>query len=97
MSGPHVSSMENPKVMGRQDWKLDCQPNPTAHGVGHPFRISLGVRLMIRRGRFDTPCRSIKNYPHHLCFVLIFVCDKFFFLEDLFVRISENCKYGFNQ
>ena len=52
MSGPHVSSMENPKVMGRRDWGLDRQPGSNDLWVNHPFGISLGVRLMIRRGRF---------------------------------------------
>ena len=52
MSGPHVSSMENPKVMGLRDWGLDRQPGSNDLWVNHPFGISLGVRLMIRRGRF---------------------------------------------
>ena len=64
MSGPYANSTGNPKVMGHWDWGLDRQPDLTSHGIDHPFRISLGVRPMIIRGRFGTPCRSIKNYPH---------------------------------
>ena len=76
MSGPHASSMESPKVMGHRDWELDRQARLDGPWVGHPFGITLGVRLMIRRGRFvmrgkfsmrerfSIPCQSIKYYPH---------------------------------
>ena len=70
MSEPHANSMGNPKVIGRWNWGLDRQPDLTTHGIDHPFRISLGVRPMIIRGkfgtqgRFGTLCQSIKNYPH---------------------------------
>ena len=54
-------SNENPRVMGCLVWGLDRQPDPSAHGVGHPF----GDQFKPKEGLAPL-CQLIKNYLHHI-------------------------------
>ena len=60
MSGPHASPMRNPKVMGRQDWGLDCRL-----GSDDPWgRSSLWDQFKCKADDQTRKVRSMRKVRH---------------------------------